>query len=144
MKQDWIYPATFRQDADGEIIVTFEDLPEAITGASDWAEAYALAADVLEEIVLAYLADGRAVPAPSPIATSHEPVPLDPVTAARAALARAMRDDGVSNAALARRLGKTEGAVRRLTNGETGVKIDTVLDALSMMGRRASLSVEAA
>lgn len=144
MKQDWIYPATVLRAADGEIIVTFEDLPEAITGASDWAEAFALAADALEEVVLAYLADGRPVPAPSPVEAGHEPVPLDPVTAARAALDRAMREDGVSNAALARRLGKTEGAVRRLVNGGTGVKIDTVLDALSMLGRRASLSVEAA
>lgn len=144
MKLDWIYPARFKSAADGEIVVTFVDLPEAVTGASDWAEAYGLAADALEEVVLAYLADGRPVPAPSPMQEGYEPVPLDPVTAARAALDRAMREDGVTNAALARQLGKTEGAVRRLTNGETGVKIDTVLDALSALGRRASLSVEAA
>ena len=44
---------------------------------------------------------------------------LDPVTAARAALATAMRTKRISNVALAKTLGKSEGAIRRLTDGSS-------------------------
>lgn len=142
MIQTWSYPAVFDRE-DGEIVVSFPDFPEALTGAEDEAAATALAIDALEEAVLAYLADGRPVPAPRAAEAGQVDVPLDPLTAARAALVQAMRDEQITNAALARRIERSEGAVRRLTNGATGVKIDTVLDALAALGRRAQLSIAA-
>jgi hypothetical protein len=47
----------------------------------------------------------------------EEAIILDPVTAARAALATAMRTKRISNVALAKTLGKSEGAIRRLPDG---------------------------
>ena len=81
------------------------------------------------------------MPTPHAAKTGQAGVPLDPLTAARAALAQAMRETAMTNAALARRMDRSEGAIRRLTNGATGVKIDTVLDALAALGRRATLTV---
>jgi hypothetical protein len=43
----------------------------------------------------------------------------DPVTAARAALATPMRTKRISKVALAKTLGKSEGAIRRLTDGSS-------------------------
>jgi len=74
---------------------------------------------------------GRPIPSPRAAAGIEDLIVLDVVTAARAALAEVMRFNGISNAALARALGKSEGAVRRLVDGTTGVKIDTVLQALA-------------
>ena len=127
MTQLWAYPARIIEHEPGDWVVTFADFPEALTGVDDRAEALRLADDALEETVLHYLAHGRPVPAPREPETGETLIVLDVVTAARAALATAMR---VSNAALARELGRSEGAVRRLVDGTTGVKIDTVLTAL--------------
>ena len=140
--QTWTYPAVFER-IDGEILVSFPDFPEALTGAADEAEAVALAIDALEEVVLAYLADGRDVPAPRAASGDQVEIPLDPLTAARAALVGAMKEEHITNAALARQMERSEGAIRRLTNGATGVKIDTVLDALAALGRPAQLCIDA-
>ena len=137
----WAYPATFREEAPGDWLVTFSDVPEAITGADTLEAARRHAEDALEEAILAYLADGRAVPSPKAARQGEELVSLDPVTAARAALAQAMARQRVSNADLASRLGQTEGAVRRLVRGDRrgGLKIDTVLQALTALGGHAAL-----
>ena len=136
----WVYPAAVTRHGDDDFIVVFRDVPEAVTGGATRAEALANAADALEEAILAYMAGGRAIPSPSDAKRKEESVILDPVTAARAALAGAMRDKRVSNVSLANALGKSEGAVRRLTDGSTVVKLDTVLDAMRALGARAFLS----
>lgn len=138
--QPWAFPAIVEQHGEDDFVVTFPDIPEAITGGSTVAEALENAADALEEAVLAYLAHGRPVPLPRPAVGSERPVVLDPVTAARAVLALTMREQHVTNVELAARLGKSESAVRRLVNGHAGVKLDTVLVALAMLGRRMALA----
>jgi antitoxin HicB len=137
--QTWTYPALITAHAPDEWVATFPDVPEAVTGAQTRAETIALASDALEEAILAYLAHGRPIPAPRPAGKGETPIDLDPVTAARAALAQAMAEQRMSNSALAQKLGKTEGAIRRLTDGATSVKMATVLDALHAVGRRAAL-----
>ena len=141
--QTWAYPARIEDQGVDGFLVTFPDVPEAITGGDTLAEARANAADALEEAILAYMAMGRAIPPPRAARKGEQLIVLDPVTAARAILAQAMATDHVTNVALAKRLGKSEGAVRRLTDGATGVKIDTVLEALEAVGRRAVLSLMA-
>jgi antitoxin HicB len=139
--QTWIFPAVIEKLGDGDFLATFLDLPEAMTGGASLAEVRDNAADALEEAILAYLAQGRPIPTPRDPRGGEEAIILDPVTAARAALATAMRDKKISNVALAKALGKTEGAIRRLTDGSSGVKIDTVLQAMNVLGARAVLGV---
>lgn len=139
--QTWTYPAIVQALADEEWRVSFPDMPQINTSGDSRAEALVNAADALEEMVLAQLAHGRPVPAPREVGDGETPIDLDPVTAARAALVQAMADANISNVALARRLNKSEGAVRRLTHGGTGVKIDTLIEALHALGRRTALSV---
>ena len=139
--QTWAFPALIAKLGDDDFLATFPDIPEAMTGAASLAEAREHAADALEEAILAYLAHGRPIPAPREPRGGEEAIILDPVTAARAALATAMRAKKISNVALAKTLGKTEGSIRRLTDGSSAVKIDTVLQALNAVGARAVLAV---
>ena len=139
--QTWAFPASFQEEAPGDWVAAFPDVPEAITGGSSLEEARRQAADALDEAILGYLAHGRAPPTPREPGPGEELVALDPVTASRAALAYVMSEQHVSHAALARRLGRSEGAVRRLISGQGGVKIDRVLQALSALGARAALAV---
>ena len=37
---DYVYPALFQPEADGGFLVTFPDVPEAITQGDDFADAY--------------------------------------------------------------------------------------------------------
>lgn len=139
--QTWMFPATVEAYGPEDFVVTFADVPEAITGGDTREGALANAADALEEAILGYMAQGSPIPTPRPAGEGEELVILDPVTAARAVLAQAMREGRVSNVALAERMNKSEGAIRRLTDGATGVKIDTVLQALAALGRRTALAV---
>lgn len=136
----WTYPAIVTEHGPGDVSVIFPDLPEAISGGATLEEARDNAVDVLEEVVLHYLAQGEAIPSPRAAKAGEEDVPLDPVTAARVVLAQTMAEQRVTKVALAARLGKSEAAVRRLVDGSSVVKLDTVLEALALLGRRAALA----
>lgn len=136
----WTYAANLERLDSGEIIVTFPDVPEAITGAQDEQEALVLADDVLEEAILGRLARGEEIPAPRPLAQDEVAIPLDPTTAARVLLRNAMAAQRISKTALAAQLGQSEGNIRRLVDGVTRVKLETVLAALQSLGVRAALT----
>jgi antitoxin HicB len=127
---EWAYPAIFERLEDGEIVVSFRNFPEALTGADDLADAKRLAEDALEEAVLGYLAEGRDVPNPRSARPGEELVLLDPLTAGRAAVLRALRERGLSRRRLAELMGKDEKVVRRILDGERGVTFANVRDAL--------------
>ena len=61
---------------------------------------------------------------------------MPPVVAAKLALYQAMRDQGVSQVALAERLGITEGAVRKLVSLDHRSHIGQVETALRLLGRQ--------
>ena len=60
------YPVTLtRDEVEGGFVVTFVDIPEAITQGNTEAEALAAAKDALESALDFYFEDKRAVPVPS-------------------------------------------------------------------------------
>lgn len=60
------YPATLTPDSEeGGFVVTFRDIPEAITQGDTEAEALEMAADVLRSAMDFYFEDKRQVPLPS-------------------------------------------------------------------------------
>ncbi len=62
----FIYPVTLTPDkADGGFVVTFDDIPEAISQGDTLAQALAAAKDALESALDFYFEDKRVVPAPS-------------------------------------------------------------------------------
>lgn len=58
------YPASIQPDGDGWM-VSFPDIPEALTGARTWAQAMELAPDALATALEFYFEDGRSPPEPS-------------------------------------------------------------------------------
>ena len=86
--RSFVYPALFTPDAqDGGFVVTFPDVPEAVTQGEDMPDALQEAADCLEEAIAGRIRRGACLPEASPVGPGHLPVPLPARTAAKAALA---------------------------------------------------------
>lgn len=134
------YPARIVEEAPGEFLVTFRDIPEAITGGETFEESYQLAADALDVAVEGLLLETRDVPAPSSPEDGEFLVPLSPGVAARLALSNEMKRQHVSGRALAERMGKDEKNIRRIMQGKS--TFEAALQALRTLGVRPSLSVD--
>lgn len=143
------YLAEFIADEDSEgLIVTFPDVPEALSNGATRAEARANAAEALELALLgAYY--GRNLPFP-PAITQPEPgsnsewISVPPAAVAKIAFIDAFRSSGLTRVALAARLGKDEGEIRRMLNPTHATKINTIEAGLRALGRRLTITVEAA
>jgi antitoxin HicB len=77
------YPVRLTPDAGVGILVTCRDLPELLTWGDDEAEALAMAADALEVVIAATLAEGRPVPRPSEALPGERLIALPPGLAER-------------------------------------------------------------
>lgn len=97
----WSYPVVLERDADGRVLVSFPDFPEAHTYADDDEEALVRARDALATIVDAYIRDRQPIPYPS---RGYPSVTLPALTAAKIGLYQAMREAHVTKTELARRL----------------------------------------
>jgi len=131
----YLYPVNIEQDEDGRHVVTAPDVPEAITDGATEREALHEMSDALGTALAGYVAEGRKLPAPSKVEPGARLVPVSPLVAVKLVLRTAMRDEGLTNVELARRLGVTEGAVRRLTDLDHASRLDRVVTALAAMGR---------
>ena len=120
--------------------VTFPDVPEAITGGDSWEEALEMAEDCLAVALGMYVKAHEDIPAPSRAADGQVLIQVPLVVAAKLALYTAMRKQGITNVALAARLGVAENAVRRLVNPSHRSHIGQVEKALRAVGH--SLVVE--
>jgi len=136
------YPAALSHTGRGDIVVSFRDLPECLTGGVDEAEALAEAADALEEAVAGRIDDREVIPVPSACRPGEYEVAVPAGTAAKAALAIAFRESGLSRLALARRLGVDEKVVRRMLDPRHGTAVRRIGTALRALGHE--LIVESA
>lgn len=135
----FIYPAQLDEAGPEDFIVTFRDVPEAITGASNVAEALQLAGDALSVAIGGYLDEGRVLPDATEQRSGDVMVPLSPGVVARVALEAEMERMGVSRRALAERMGKDEKHVRRILAGEAS--LDQAVSALRALGLRTEMRV---
>lgn len=138
------YFARFQPD-DGGLLVTFPSLPEAITAGADDAEATANAIDALEIVLLTYAEDGEPIPpADRPPADGGHYVSISPSAAVSAKIAfiQAFRASGMTRTALAARLGKAENEVRRMLAPYHATKLQSLDDAMHVLGKRLVISVE--
>ena len=137
------YPVKLETDDRGAVLVSFPDIPEALTEGATEEAALAEAEDCLIAALGGYVEERRDIPGPSP-ARGRPLVPLPALVAAKIALYAAMRERGLSNAALARRLGGVEGSVRRLIDLDHRSHIGQVEAALNALGRRLVIATRAA
>ncbi|KWT82053.1 MULTISPECIES: type II toxin-antitoxin system HicB family antitoxin [unclassified Variovorax] len=132
------YPARVTRDGDG-YLVTFPDIPEAVTGAKDRVEAIELAADALTTAMDFYFEDRRPVPMPSALKRGQVAIDLPPSVAVKVLLLNEMIAQGKRPAELARLMHARPQEVTRLVDLHHPTKIDTVAAALLAMGKRLEL-----
>ena len=133
------YPVAIESTAEG-VLVSFPDIPAALTSGADRSEALSEAADCLIAALGGYIQDRRPLPTASP-ARGRPVIPLPALVAAKLALYQTMLEQRVTNAELAQRLGTVEGTIRRLLDVDHRSHIGQVEAALGKLER--SLVVEA-
>jgi antitoxin HicB len=144
MMQHFVYPAILTPDEhDGGFVVTFPDVPEAITQGEDVSDALQQAADCLEEAMAGRLRRHASLPEASPVGPDHYPIPLPAQTAAKAALYLAMRQAGLTQVELAARLHCDEKEVRRLLDPRHASKMSRLEAALAALGQQLVVGVQA-
>ncbi|HZY68356.1 MAG TPA: type II toxin-antitoxin system HicB family antitoxin, partial [Devosia sp.] len=105
-------------------------------------EALTNAVDALEVALLGRMKDGAAIPPSSAVAS--DVVYVSAHAAAKLALYVAFKDSGLSQSALARKIGKDEAEVRRMLDPHHATKLPPLEDALLALGKRLVIEVKAA
>lgn len=134
------YPAKIQPDG-ASFLVTFRDIPEAITSGKSGRHAESMARDALVTAMDFYFEDRRKVPPPSKPRRGEIAVPVAASVAAKVLLLNQMIDAGITASELARKLNTSPQVVTRIVDIHHATKIDTIAAALQAMGRRLELSV---
>lgn len=131
----YAYPCRITPHEGNELVVSFPDVPGALTSGYSRAEALEAAREALSVMLAGYVANRKAIPVPSPVLDGQEIVAVDPVTAAKLELYCAMRNQGITKRALADRLGLSDTTVGRLTDPDHRSHIGLIAKALRSVGR---------
>ena len=135
------YPVTLTPD-DGSVLVTFADVPEAITFGADEQEALMQAVDALESGLSFYVDARQPLPLPSKPKRGRKTVRPSAMECAKLGVYQAMTDQGIRKAELARRLGWHMPQVDRLFDLNHASKFEHIETAAAVLGKRLVLSVE--
>jgi antitoxin HicB len=139
----FVYPGTLTPDTqDGGFVVTFVDVPEAITQGDDVPEALRQAADCLEEAMVGRIRRHDDIPKASPIRGGQYAVALPAHTAAKVALYMALRQTQLTQVELAARLHCDEKEVRRLLDPRHASKLSRMETALAILGQQLVIGVQ--
>ncbi len=137
----FVYPARLRRESQGEIIVSFRDIPECLTSGADEAEALFEAQDALEEAIAGRIDDAEIIPVPSSRKNGERMVAVPTATAAKAALTLALRDSGLSIAEFARQFRTSEESVRKMLDPRHRTSSDRIGRALHLLGRQIAVEL---
>ena len=121
---------------DGGFVVTFPDIPEAITQGETREEALKMAKEALKTALEFYFDNKRVVPVPARVKRGKDAVELSASLSAKILLLNEMLAQNVRPAELARRLGTSPQEVNRLTNLRHTTRIDGIDAALRALGKR--------
>jgi antitoxin HicB len=135
----WVYRALLTPEEGGGFVVSFPDVPEALTSGETKAEALSEAQDCLIAALGGYIEARR--PVPKAAARRGEPIYLPSLVVAKLALYEAMQQEGLTAVALGERLGLSEGAVRRLLDLDHRSHLGNVESALAALGQRLLVDV---
>ena len=133
------YPVTLKPDDEGGFVVTFVDIPEAITQGETKDEALTAAQDALITALDFYFEDKREVPAPTKAKRGQPVVELSASLTAKILLLNEMVRQHIRPAELARRLHTSAQEVNRLTDVRHTTRIDGIAAALQALGKRLDL-----
>jgi antitoxin HicB len=135
------YPAIFTPAPEGGFVVTFRDIPEAITQGDDEAEALAMSAEVLLSAMDVYFDEKRPVPMPSKPKAGERIVSLPASAWAKVLLLNEMLIQGIRPSELARRIGCTPQDANRLINLNHNTKLDSIATAIAALGKTLDIRI---
>jgi len=136
------YPADFTAAEESGFVITFPDVPEAITQGETPEECIEEASDALEEAIIGRINTGEEIPEPSPVRKGQYLIPVPAQTAFKAALYEEVRSQGVNKVELAARIGIDEKEVRRLLDPHHPSKLPRIAEILERAGKRIIVGVE--
>lgn len=135
------YPVILEAQPEGGFVVTFPDVPEAITQGEDEDEALLYAIDALESALSFYVDDRKPLPIPSKPKRGQKTVRPSALECAKLGVYRAMTEQGIKKAELARRLGWHMPQVDRLFDLRHASRLDQIEAAARALGRHVEVSV---
>jgi antitoxin HicB len=135
------YPVRLAPDDNGTVLATFPDVPEAVTFGDDEDDALLHAVDALLTALAHRIDERQEIPSPSRPGRGEPSVDLPPLAAAKVALYRTMREQGVSKAALARRMDIQAPQIDRLLDLYQTSRLEQVTRALAALGKRLAIEV---
>jgi antitoxin HicB len=135
------YPVTLTKDED-VILVTFKDVPEAITFGTDEAHALEMAVDALESALSFYVDARKPLPKPRAAKRGQKTVSPTALECAKLGVYSAMLEQGVKKAELARRLGWHAPQVDRLFDLRHKSKFEQLERAAEVLGKEIRLVVK--
>lgn len=133
------YPVNLDKADDGGHIVSFPDIPEALTQGDTREEALEMAQDALLTAFEFYFEDSEKIPAPSEITGDYIELPVSAV--AKILMLNLFVDSKLTQSDLARGMGVKKQEITRLFNLRHSTKIDTINHAITVMGHRLQLSL---
>ncbi|HOW75688.1 MAG TPA: type II toxin-antitoxin system HicB family antitoxin [Candidatus Competibacteraceae bacterium] len=130
-----IYPVELTPDDNDTLLVTFPDVPEAVTFGEDEAEALLMAEDALLVMLSAYMDDRQPIPEPSPL-NRRPGVALKVTASAKIVLYNALLAAGKRKTDLAQMLNLTAIQVDHLLSLHHKSRIEQIETALAALGKR--------
>lgn len=134
------YPVTLTPDGD-TVLVTFVDVPEALTFGADEDEALLQAVDALETALSFYVEARKPLPPPSRPKRGQRSVRPSALEGAKLGVYQAMTEQGIKKAELARRLGWHMPQVDRLFDLRHASRLDQIEAAARALGRRLEVRI---
>jgi len=141
-EQLYAYPARVELQAEGDYLIRFPDLPEALTDGADPMEALAQASDCLSEALAGRINHDEAIPPPSRARPGMHLVVPEPTIALKAALYSALHGRALTVADLARRLGIDYRQAARLVDPRSPSKLTSLKAALDALGYEIAIAVQ--
>lgn len=134
------YPVTLTPDGD-TVLVTFADVPEALTFGADEDEALLQAVDALETALSFYVEARKPLPVASKPKRGQRTVRPSALEGAKLGVYQAMTEQGIKKAELARRLGWHMPQVDRLFDLRHASRLDQIEAAARVLGRHLEVRV---
>ncbi|MGI9213140.1 MAG: type II toxin-antitoxin system HicB family antitoxin [Methylococcaceae bacterium] len=128
------YPVMLEAQTEGGFVVTFPDIPEAITQGDDEEVALFHAVDALETALSFYVDDRKPLPVPS-VRDDLPTVRPSALEGIKLAIYQEMLAQGVRKAELARRMGCKAPQVDRLFDLGHASRLDQLESAAKALGR---------
>jgi antitoxin HicB len=138
---NYVFAAQLTPDPDGGLVVTFPDVPEALSHGADRSEARRNAAEALGLALRGYLVEGRPLPLSLARGDDLVAIPVDAHDALKIAVVEAFRTSALSKAEFARQLGKAVTEAQRILDPDHPTKLGALQAALATFGKEVIVSV---